>query len=393
LSARVLLATVIAALTLGSTDARAEVPLPEAQPGTILPQDNGKPGPQQKQVPPLPEDNLPDDVQACYQNDDPQLRVVACTHAIEGHQVTGDQLSAVYYNRAIGYTLMGKNDSAIKDFSAALKLRPDTPPAYINRGIARMRKANPTPQDLNQAKQDFDAALSKDKDNVDGHYLRAWVEAQQGKDADAIADLDNVLKNYPDHFDALLDRGGLLLRNGKVDAAIADFSAMAKLDGKSAAAFYNRGRANFTKGDYVAAATDFASAMSLRDSNPYAAIRLNLARQFQAQAAKQDPKNAGDAKALDTAAGKLPDEQWPVQVIRYFQGKMDQAAVFAALDDSQLQQGQAFRCEFNYYLGEQALLTGDKKAATAFFKEATATKSMTTIEFIDSTLALKALGS
>jgi len=366
----------------------AEVPLPEEQPNSIVQQDEQKNAKPKAKPAPLPEDNLPDDVQACFSNDDAQMRVVACTHAIEGRQITNDQLAAVYYNRAIGYTNLGQNDSAIRDFGQAIKIQPDVPAAYVNRGIAEMR-AN----QQNAAKQDFDTAIGKDKDNVDAHYMRAWLLSQQGKDNDAITDLGNVLKNHPDHFDALLDRGGLLLRNGKFDPAIADFTAMVKIDAKAAAAFYNRGRAYYAKGDYTAAATDFANAMNLRDSNPYAALRLNLARQFQAQAAKKDPQANGDPKALDTAVGKLLDEQWPVQVIRYFQGKLDRATVFTALDSSNLKQGQTFRCEFNYYLGQQALLKGDKKAAVDFFKAAIATKSSTTLEYIDSTLALKALGS
>jgi lipoprotein NlpI len=378
----------LVAFTMAAIPAHAEVPLPEDQPGTILQQDDGKTAPQQKRVAPLPEDNLPDDVQSCFDENDPQLRVVACTHAIEGGQAKGDQLAAVFYNRAIGYTLMGQNDSAIKDFTQALKIRPDTPAAYVNRGIAQMRSNRPA-----AAKQDFDAAIAKDKDNVDGHYLRAWVESQQNKDADAIADLDNVLRNHPDHMDALLDRGGLLLRDGKYDPAIADFTAMIKLDAKAAAGFFNRGRANFAKGDFTAASTDFASAMNLRDANPYAALRLHLARQFQASSAKKNSQDAGDPKALQTAIGKLLDDQWPVQILHYFQGKMDQAAIFALIDSNYPKQASSLRCEFNYYLGEQALLKGDKKAAADFFKAAIATKSNTTIEFIDSNLALKQLGS
>lgn len=385
-----LTSAVVLALALGPiwAPAWAEVPLPEQQPGTPLQQDNGKAQPQQKQVTPLPEDNLPDDVQACFANSDPQLRVVACTHAIEGSQVTGQQLAAVYYNRAIGYTLMNRSDAAIKDFSQVLKINPDIAPAYVNRGLAQMRSRH-----LAAAKQDFDAAIAKDKDNADARYLRAWVESQQNKDADAIADLDNVLRNHPDHMDALLDRGGLLIRNGKFDPAIADFTAMAKLDPKAAAAFYNRGRANFAKGDFNAAAIDFASAMNLRDSNPYAALRLHLARKFQARAAKKNEQDAGDAKALETAAGRLLDQQWPVQILRYFQGKMTEAAVFALIDSNYPVQALGLRCEFNYYLGLQAQLKGDKKAAKSFFKAAIATKSNTTVEFIDSNLALKQLGS
>ncbi|HEX9447091.1 MAG TPA: tetratricopeptide repeat protein [Dongiaceae bacterium] len=381
-----LITALVAGWPIGSS---AEVPLPEQQPGTILPQDNGK-GPAQKKVTPLPEDNLPDDVQACFDNDDAQTRVVACTHAVEGHQVTGDQLAAVYYNRAIGYTLLGKNDSAVKDFGLALKLQPDISAAYVNRGLAQMRANR-----LTAAKQDFDTAIAKDKDDVDARYLRAWVESQQNKDAEAIADLDNVLANHPDHFDALLDRGGLLLRNGKFDQAIDDFSAMLKLDQKAAAAVYNRGRANYAKGDFKAAADDFASAMTLRDSNPYAALRLNLARQFQALKDNKKQPDAlanGDPKALDSAVKNLADDQWPVQILRYFQSQMDQAAIFALIDANYPKQGPGLRCEFNYYLGQQALLKGDKKAASDFFKAAIATKSSTTIEYIDSNLALTAMG-
>jgi lipoprotein NlpI len=386
-----LLTSLVAVIIAGSPiHAMAEVPLPEQQPGSILPQDDGK-GAAQKKGTPLPEDNLPDDVQACFSNDDPQTRVVACTHAIEGHQVNGDQLAAVYYNRAIGYTLLGKYDSAIKDFGQALKLQPDIPAAYVNRGLAQMRANR-----LTAAKKDFDTAISKDKDDVDARYLRAWVESQMNKDADAIADLDNVLANHPDHFDALLDRGGLLLRNGKYDKAIADFSAMLKLDPKAAAAAFNRGRANYAKGDFKAAADDFASAMKLRDANPYAALRLNLARQFQALKDKKkqpDGLASGDPKAMDAAAKPLADDQWPIQILRYFQGKMDKDAVFALIDSNYPKQGPGLRCEFNYYLGQQALLKGDKKAAGDFFKAAIATKSTTTIEYIDSNLAQQALGN
>jgi lipoprotein NlpI len=368
--------------------AKAEVPLPEQQPGSILPQDDGKTTPQQK-VAPLPEDNLPDDVQACFDNDDAQMRIVACTHAIEGHQAKDDQLAAVYYNRAIGYTLINKNDSAIKDFTQALKLQPNLSAAYVNRGLAQM-KANR----LAAAKQDFDIAIAKDKDDVDARYLRAWAESQMNKDSDAIADLDNVLANHPDHIDALLDRGGLLLRSGKFDKAIADFSAMLKLDPKAAAAAFNRGRAKFAKGDFAGASDDFTSAMKLRDANPYAALRLNLSRQFQAlkDKKKANGNDSGDAKAVDAAAKKLLDDQWPVQILRYFQGKMDQAAVFALIDANYPKQGPGLRCEFNYYLGQQALLKGDRRAAADFFKAAIATKSSTTIEYIDANLALKALG-
>jgi lipoprotein NlpI len=364
--------------------ARAEVLLPEQRDGPA------KQDMEQQQLPratPAPDIAPGKDMADCVDNDDAQLRIVACTHAIEGKQVTGDDLAAAYYNRAIGYSLLRKYDAAINDFGQTLKLKPGLPAALVNRGTTQLRANRPM-----AAKQDFDAALAKDPDNVDARYLRAWVAASQGKDQDAIDDLSTLLKTHPDHLDALLDRGGLYMRAGKFADAVADFTAMLKLDPKAAAGYYNRGRAKYAKGDYAGAAADFASAMKTRDDNPYAALRLNLARQFAAHVQKKG-KVEGDPAALKTAADRLLDEQWPVQILRYFQNKTDAKAIFALIDKDYPSQGPALRCEVNYYLGQAALLRGDRKAAVDYFRAAIATGSTSTIEYIDSSLTLKQLGA
>ncbi|MET1026676.1 MAG: tetratricopeptide repeat protein [Dongiaceae bacterium] len=367
--------------------ARAEVLLPEQRPGSPVLQDELNQQLKQKQPADPPDVPPGSDMNDCVHNDDPQLRIVACTHAIEGHLVSGDQLAAAYFNRAIGYTLIAKYDAAMRDFGETLKLKPGLPVAYIERGKAEMRANRPV-----AAKQDFDAAIAKDPDNVDARYLRAWLESTQNQDAQAVADLNDVLAKHPDHFDALLDRGGLLIRDGKFDGAIRDFSAMLKIDPKSAAAFYNRGRAKSAKGDFAGAAEDFAGAMKAWNDNPYAALRLNLARKFQAQSKQKGGNAAGDPAALKAAADKLLDAQWPVQIVNYFQNKMDAAAIFKLIDSDYPRQAPSLRCEINYYLGQAALLKGDRKAAGDYFTAAVATDSLTSIEYIDSNLALKALG-
>ncbi|CAN0486355.1 unnamed protein product, partial [Phaeothamnion confervicola] len=183
--------------------------------------------------------------------------------------------------------------------------------------------------------------------------------------------------------DALVDRGGLNIRDGHCDAAIQDFSALLKLEPQSAAAAYNRGRARYAKGDFKAAAADYSLALKLRADNPYAALRRYLAEgRITGQLSNEDA-------ALKAAAAKLEPEVWPRPLLELFLGIGTPDALLAGVNQVPAKQRPPVLCEANYYLGERALIAGDKESARKFFQAAADTKAVTQLELIDAKNALK----
>ena len=234
-----------------------------------------------------------------------------------------------------------------------------------------------------QALSDFDALLVAVPNDPNTLYARAWVQSQRGKDDAAIADLDQVLAQAPDDVEALVDRGGLNIRAGRYAAAVKDFSALLKLEPKSAAAAYNRGRAHYAAGEFKAAAADFALTSKLRSDNPYAALRAHLAQ------GRLAGKLAQDDAALKAAVEKLEPEIWPRPLLELFLGTGTPEALLAGINQVPAKLRGPALCEANYYLGERALIGGDKAAARTFFQAAADTKAATQLEFIDAKNALK----
>jgi lipoprotein NlpI len=137
------------------------------------------------------------------------------------------------------------------------------------------------------------------------------------------------------------------------------------------------------KGDNAAAAEDFNSLMLGRKDNPYAALRLYIVR------ARSGQK---DAAPLAAATKAYPDDQWPMPIVAFYQGRMSEADLLAAAKVSDAAAKANLTAETQYYLGQWALLAGDRKAARAHFEAAVAAKAgVGNLESIDAALELKQL--
>jgi lipoprotein NlpI len=310
----------------------------------------------------------------CAKSEVPQDQIDACTKYIDTQRLQGRDLAQALYQRGVGYAAQGNYKTAVRDFSQALKFAPGSTDALYNRGGAYTKL-----KQWDDALADFDALLKIVPNDPNTLYARAWVYSARGKDEAAIADLDHVLAQAPDDQEALLDRGGLNIRAGRYDAGIKDFSQLLKLDPKAAAAAYNRGRAYYAKQDFKNAAEDFALALKLRPNNPYAALRLYLAQSHQGQ---------GDAAVLKKGIAALEPSIWPRPLLELFAGTGTDPALLAGVN----QLPPRFRidtlCEAQYYLGERALLNGDKKTAREYFTAAAAASDSVTTEHIDAKAAL-----
>lgn len=312
--------------------------------------------------------------EACAKSDVPQNQIESCTRYIKAVRPQGRELAQALYQRGAGHAAKGEYNEAVRDYTQALKFAPSSSDALYNRGGAYSKLGR-----WDDALADFNALLKMVPNDPNTRYARAWVHAQRGEDKAAIADLDQVLEIAPDDQEALLDRGGMNVRAGRYDDAIRDFGRLLKLDPKAAAAAYNRGRAYYAKQDFKNAADDFALTLKLRADNPYAALRLYLA---QAHIGK------GDEAVLKKGIDKLDPAIWPRPLLELFAGTGKDPELIAGINQLPPKLRTDVLCEAQYYLGERALLNGDKKAARDYFAAAAATGASTTIEHIDAKAAL-----
>jgi lipoprotein NlpI len=314
---------------------------------------------------------------ACAKSDIPQNQIDACTRLIDTLRPQGRELAQALYQRGAGHAAKGEYQDAVRDYTQALKFAPNSSDALYNRGGAYTKLGR-----WDDALADFNALLKIVPNDPNTYYARAWVQAQRGEDKAAIADLDKVLEIAPDDQEALLDRGGMNIRAGRYDDAIRDFGGLLKLDPKAAAAAYNRGRAYYAKQDFKNAAEDFALTLKLRADNPYAALRLYLA---------QAHLGNGDEAVLKKGIDKLDPTIWPRPLLELFAGTGKDPELIAGINELPAKLRSDVLCEAQYYLGERALLNGDKKAARDYFAAAAKTGATTTIEHIDAKAALARL--
>jgi tetratricopeptide (TPR) repeat protein len=72
------------------------------------------------------------------------------TQAIDTGELTQSQLAVVLNSRGVTYDFIGEPDKAIADFNAAIRINADYGEAYINRGLAWVKK-----HDYDRAVADF----------------------------------------------------------------------------------------------------------------------------------------------------------------------------------------------------------------------------------------------
>ncbi len=162
-----------------------------------------------------------------------EAAIAACTELL-GRELPGDVRVAVLSARADHHYSAGKFDSAMTDFSAAIKL-------------------NPT-----------------DRLAAETHYLRSFVAETLKKDDVALADAIDAAKLDPSVADYWKRRGILFAAGSTYDMALHDLDEAIRLNANDAETYFHRGEVYLTKTivDWEAGAYDRAMA----DYN--AAIRL-----------------------------------------------------------------------------------------------------------------------
>ena len=81
------------------------------------------------------------------------------------------------------------HEEKVRCYTEAIRLKPDFPQAYNNRGKARQAK-----HDLDGALRDYDEAIRLKSDAARAYFNRAGIWERKGKYVEAIADLERYIK-------------------------------------------------------------------------------------------------------------------------------------------------------------------------------------------------------
>jgi tetratricopeptide (TPR) repeat protein len=132
--------------------------------------------------------------------------------------------------------------------------------AYSNRGSARLNNG-----DIDSAIADYSEAIRLAPTGADAWNNRCWARAIIGRQLQlALADCGEALRLRPNKVDALDSRGFVHLKLGQFDDAIADFDAALRQRPKLASSLYGRGIAKREKGDRTGSDADIAAAKALQ---------------------------------------------------------------------------------------------------------------------------------
>lgn len=192
--------------------------------------------------------------------------LAACTQALDRDPLQAE----VLVRRGMAHHHLGDRRAAIADYTAALAIAP-IPEAHNNRGVALQAERN-----HDSALGDFDAAIRLRPD-----YAEAWINRGVSRHARselglALADFDHALRLRPDSAEAWNNRGVTRQALDDLTGAHADFSQALHLVPDYVEALDNRGTARYLLWKHAEADADFTRALDLLGPAGSAAVRCRL---------------------------------------------------------------------------------------------------------------------
>ena len=144
--------------------------------------------------------------------DNPILAINYCVRAIYSGDLSQDQLAATFYNRGFEYAGRGDHDLAIKDFRAAIDLRPGFTAAYHSLAVSYMEKG-----EAGIAIEAVGVAIDEAPGEAALYRNRAMLRLNRGEFSAALGDIEAAVKAAPDDAENALWRFFIQNRKGVTD--------------------------------------------------------------------------------------------------------------------------------------------------------------------------------
>jgi len=201
--------------------------------------------------------------------------------------------AAVYISRGIAFGEMRDFNAALDDFNKAIQLSPELGSAYTMRGralaasVVTVLDVKPGFSDftyklpdgwdtaenkrtMERAIADFNQAMRLDPNNPVNYYERGSVYSMKSEYDNAIADYNQAIKLNPGYVEAYRNRGDAYDSKKDYDRAIADYTQAIKLNPGYVKAYRNHGEAYLYKEDYDRAIADYNQAITLDPTDAFA---------------------------------------------------------------------------------------------------------------------------
>ena len=194
-----------------------------------------------------------------------------------------------YYNRGLAKYYLGQYLAAISDYDTAIKLKPDDAHAYSNRGTAKHKLGQ-----YIAAISDYNKVIQLRPDDASAYFNRGNTKRKLGQHFAAISDYDKAIQLKPDHTKTYVNRGNAKTDLGEYIAAISDYGKAIQLKPDHANAYLSRGVAKSYLGQHRAALSDYDKAIQLKPDYAEAYYNRGLARDLSNRTweAKQDLRTA-----------------------------------------------------------------------------------------------------
>ena len=189
----------------------------------------------------------------------------------------------IYYNRGTANFYIAQYESAIDDFDEAIRINPNDERFYNNRGLAKRHLgqyesavddfdeairinpndvafhyhrglANNNLEDYESAIDDFDEAIRINSDYAKAYYHRGLARFYLARDESTITDYDEVHLNSAYAFRQYME---------DYESAIDDFDEAIRINSDYAEAYYHRGRTKHYLAQYELAIVDYDEAIRI----------------------------------------------------------------------------------------------------------------------------------
>jgi len=169
------------------------------------------------------------------------------------------------------YKIQGIPDAAIDHYKEALRIKPEYAEAYYNLGHTLAGQGK-----LADAVKQYSAALTLKPEYPEVHYHLASVLMTQGKSDEAIAHYVKALNKRPTDAKIFNQLGIALVKKGKINEARIQFSKAVQIEPHFAKAHYNLGHALLSQGRLNQAVIHYASVLQIEPENAGAHYALGI---------------------------------------------------------------------------------------------------------------------